>query len=661
MKKIGIVIQARMNSSRLSGKTLKLLDNKTLIEWIFNRLKKTKIKNIILATGKSKKNLKLKTLCDRYNIIFFAGDEKNVLKRYYKVSKKYKLDAIIRVCADNPFVDSKEINSLIESYKHSKGNKDYYFNHRNYESYTYADGFGAELIKFSTLEKLYNNVVHKYHKEHVTSWIWNNLKNFDIIPCKTNIEKKYHHIVCDINNSIEYKKIKNFIKDKKISINDSGEKISKLFSLYEIESNLNDLFKMNRSLAGEENRRTLRYLKNNIPINIKSFASGERVFDWKIPNEWKIINGFIKDSFGNKLIDIKENYLHVASYSQSVKKKIKFNELKKKIYIGKLHNEIPYRTLYYKKDWAFCLSKQDYKKIVKAKSNKNQFEVCIDSKFTKGKMNYGEILIRGKSKKEILISTYICHPSMANDNLSGVILTSLLAKFIKSIPNLNWSYRIIFIPETIGAIAYIKKNLKKIKQIDYGINISCVGGKGSMSYKETKDQDSFLNKLVKNIFSRKKIKVKKYNFDIHGSDERQYSYFGNDINIISIHKDKYYDYKEYHTSLDNLDFVKSNQILKSLEIYKELIKQIEVQKIYKNKNHYSEIMLSKFKLYPDTGGSQMTNKSKKINNLDSILWILYLCDGKKTVSQIYDKLNINKRSFFEIINLLKRKKLIQHV
>ena len=132
---------------------------------------------------------------------------------------------------------------------------------------------------------------------------------------------------------------------------------------------------------------------------------------------------------------------------------------------------------------------------------------------------------------------------MANDNLSGVILTSLLLKFIKNIPNLKWSYRIIFVPETIGAIAYIKKNLKKIKKIDYGINISCVGGRGNMSYKETKDKDSFLNKLVKNLFLKKKIKFKKHNFDIHGSDERQYSYFGNDINVISIHKDKYYEYK----------------------------------------------------------------------------------------------------------------------
>ena len=661
MKKIGIVIQARMNSSRLSEKTLKFLDDKTLIEWIIKRIKKTKIKNIILATGKSKKNLELKTVCDQENIIFFTGDEKNVLERYYKVSKKYKLDAIIRVCADNPFVDSGEIDFLIDSYKKSKGNKDYYFNHRNYKKCTYADGFGAELIKFSTLKKLYNVVKQEYHKEHVTSWIWSNLKSFNIMPCKTNVDKKYHHIICDINNSIDYKKIINFIKEKKISINDKAKKISKLFSSYEIDLYLKDLFSMNRSLAGDENRKTLRYIKNNLPIKIKSFPSGEKVFDWKVPNEWKIRDGFIKDSLGKKLIDVKKNYLHVASYSQPVNKKIKFDKLKKKIYIGKLHNEIPYRTLYYKKDWAFCLTKKDYQKLIMAKLNKNEFKVCINSKFIKGKMNYGELLISGKSKKEILISTYICHPSMANDNLSGVILTSLLARFIKSIPELKWSYRIIYIPETIGAIAYINKNLKKIKKIDYGINVSCVGGKGNMSYKETKDNESFLNKLVKNIFLRKKIKFKKHNFDIHGSDERQYSYYGNDINVISIHKDKYYDYKEYHTSLDNLDFVKSNHILKSFEIYKELIQQIEVQKIYKSKSHYSEIMLSKFNLYPDTGGSLMTNKSKKNKNLDNILWILFLCDGKRTLNQIQDMLNLKKKYFFEIISLLKRKKLILHV
>ena len=215
------------------------------------------------------------------------------------------------------------------------------------------------------------------------------------------------------------------------------------------------------------------------------------MFDWKIPKEWSLKKGYIKDYKGNYIIDIKNNYLHVASYSQAVKKKISFYELKKKIFTAKLSKAIPYRTLYYKKDWAFCMNKIDYQKIKKSELKGKKFEICIDSEFKKGKMNYGEILIPGKSKREVLISTYICHPSMANDNLSGVILTTLLARYIGNIPNLKWSYRVIFVPETIGAIAYINENLDIFKKIDFGLNISCVGGKGGISFKESWDSKSF--------------------------------------------------------------------------------------------------------------------------------------------------------------------------
>ena len=193
---------------------------------------------------------------------------------------------------------------------------DYFFNHRNYQKITYADGFGAELIKFSTLKRLHQTVKDKYHKEHVTSWIWNNQNLFKMMPSKTNISKKYHHIVCDINNLNDYKKIKNFIKEKKISLNFNSNKISKLFSSYEVDLYLKDLFKMNRSLAGNENRKTLKYIKKNSPIMIRSFSSGDKVFNWTIPKEWEIKDGYIKDNFGNKLVDINNNNLHVASYSQ---------------------------------------------------------------------------------------------------------------------------------------------------------------------------------------------------------------------------------------------------------------------------------------------------------------------------------------------------------
>ena len=182
-----------MNSSRLEGKILKQLDDKTLIEWIIKRLKKTKLKNIILATSNSKKDLKLKEICDNEKISFFRGNEKNVLDRFYKAAIKYKLDAIIRVCADNPFVDSAEINYLVKKYNETNYIGDYYFNHRNYNEISYADGFGAELIKFSTLKKLFKIATNNNDKEHVTSLIWNKKNSFNMVPCKTNIEKIPSH------------------------------------------------------------------------------------------------------------------------------------------------------------------------------------------------------------------------------------------------------------------------------------------------------------------------------------------------------------------------------------------------------------------------------------------------------------------------------------
>ena len=232
MKKIGIIIQARANSSRLKGKIFKYLDNKTLLEWVIKRLKKTKNKNIILATGNLKKNLQIKKICKKEKINFFVGSENNVLDRFYRAAKKYKLDVIIRVCADNPFVDKDEINLLVKEYKKTKCNNDYYFNHRNYDEVTYADGFGAELIKYKTLETLFNSATKIADKEHVTSYIWNNKKLFKMLPCSTKIDKKYHHIICDINTINDLKKIRLFIKNKRIKFKDSAKKISKLFSSF---------------------------------------------------------------------------------------------------------------------------------------------------------------------------------------------------------------------------------------------------------------------------------------------------------------------------------------------------------------------------------------------------------------------------------------------
>ena len=249
---------------------------------------------------------------------------------------------------------------------------------------------------------------------------------------------------------------------------------------------------------------------------------------------------------------------------------------------------------------------------------------------------------------------------MANDNLSGVILTAFLTKFIKSMKNRYWSYRIIFIPETIGAISYLNINEKLMKKINFGLVISNVGGKGKFSFKESFNKDHFLNDLVK-VSLKKFIKnPKSYPFDINGSDERQYSSQFFKINICSIFKDKYYDFKQYHSSLDNLNFVKAENIYETLKVYQYLIQKIERQIIYKSIKTACEPMLSKYDLYPKLGGNILPSKHK-LSNLDLILWLLFLSNGDNTIDQISNNLKVNKNKIQTIYNLLKKKKLIERV
>ena len=661
MIKTTIIIQARSNSTRYKNKIFKKISNLSLIEWVIKRCKLSKADKIILATSNHTKDKRLTFFCKQEGIIFFSGDESNVLKRFYDAANFSKTNNIIRVCADNPFIDPKEINQLILSFKKTKGKFDYYFNHRNLNSNTFADGFGAEMFKVSLLKKIIKKKIKKTHKEHVTSYLWDNKNLFSFYPCKTFIQQKYHNIICDINNKFDYDKLRNFIKVKKINVKTSASKIASLISSYEIDYYLKDLFNLNRSLAGENNRKTLKYLKNIVPLSIKGIKSDTNIEGWTIPKEWTINKGHISID-GEKILDFKDNNLHVPSYSQSVNKLLSFKELLKKIHTHKIPKAIPYRTFYYKKDWGFCLSKENLnllKNNLKNQKNK-KIRVRIDAKFKKGKMNYGEILIPGRSKREILISTYICHPSMANDNLSGVILTSLLARFLFSKANLKWSYRLVFVPETIGAISYISKNKKVFNNINTGFNISCVGGKGMFSVKQSVDKDHYINDLVIEVLKKNKIKFKLFPFDINGSDERQYSYFGNKLNIISLHKDKYYDFKEYHTSLDNLNFVNGSQVFATFNLYRLILNKLENEDVYVSSNKFCEPMLSKFKLYPNIGGAinPILNQNK---NLDNILWVLFYSNGIRTLSQIKKKINISESKLNKIIKKLKIEGLLQNV
>ena len=412
------------------------------------------------------------------------------------------------------------------------------------------------------------------------------------------------------------------------------------------------LWPYNRSLTGDGNRKTLRILKKiskNLKIN--NFKSGEKVFDWKIPEEWKIKDAYIKNSKGEKILDFKKNNLILLGYSKPITKKISYKELIKKIYyLKESPTAIPYATSYYKKDWGFCMSYNQFKNI----SPSETFYIKIDSSFLKnGKMDYGEILIKGKSDKEVFISTYICHPSMANNELSGPCLSIYLAKFLSRF-NLNYSYRFIFIPETIGSIAYLSKNLSHMKKkVIAGFNITCVAGKNIFSFLSTKYSNKLIDKITLKIFEKNNIEFKTCSWLERGSDERQYQSPFIDIPVVSIMRSKYNNYKEYHTSLDNLDFISSKSFQASFDIYKKIIFELE-KNIFPTTQILCEPNLGKRNMYP-----KLSIKKSNKTTSNVILNFLTYCDGTNSLSDIQRKIKSTKKDVEKIYKLLLKKKIIK--
>ncbi len=368
-------------------------------------------------------------------------------------------------------------------------------------------------------------------------------------------------------------------------------------------------FKIHRSITGEGVRKSLKLLKKEIPsLKIKKINSGKKIFDWKVPPEWNVKDAYIKDENNKKIIDFKNNNLHLVNYSFPVKKIISKKELLSHLnFLKNKPDAIPYITSYYKKYWGFSVSFRDFKSKFKGKN----FKVLIDSNFnSKGFMNYGELIIKGRSKKEILIHTYICHPSMANNETSGPIVCTYLAKYFKKRKN-YYTYRFIFTPETVGAIAYIKKNLKNlIKNIIGGYVITCVGDSKNFSYLESKNK-SISNRVAKSTFKELNIKYKNYSFLKRVSDERQYNSPGVNLSIGAIMRSKPGTFKEYHTSKDDFNLVTKDSLKKSFETIKKVLINFDNEIIPLNK-YICEPFLTKRNLYPTLSTGKISKKIEKI-------------------------------------------------
>jgi len=385
-----------------------------------------------------------------------------------------------------------------------------------------------------------------------------------------------------------------------------------------------ELYPICRSITGNGVRETLNKIRSIIPLEIREVPSGTRVFDWEVPKEWNIEDAWVKDSKGNKIIDFKKSNLHVLNYSVPIRKKVSLGALKEHLYTLPDHPDwIPYRTSYYQENWGFCIRHKDFVKL-----KEDNYEICIDSTLQNGHLTFGEYFIQGQLQDEILISTHICHPSLCNDNLSGIALASMLAAHLSE-TNLQYSYRFLFIPGTIGSVAWLSLNEQKLSKIKHGLVLACVGDSGPFTYKRSRQGNAKIDDAVQQILRDSNGEVKIIDFSPYGYDERQYCSPGINLSVGCLMRTPYGEYPEYHTSADNLEFVTAENLAASFKTCINVFNVVEKNKKYINQNPKCEPQLGKRGIYDHIGGH-----SDSKNFQLAMLWVLNLSDGHHTLLDI---------------------------
>ncbi|MGA2416292.1 MAG: DUF4910 domain-containing protein [Candidatus Sulfotelmatobacter sp.] len=403
-----------------------------------------------------------------------------------------------------------------------------------------------------------------------------------------------------------------------------------------------ELWPLPRSITGAGVRKTLEILQREVPpLVLRSIATGTQCFDWTIPEEWSITDAFLENESGDRLVDFQNNNLHVVGYSVPVDEWLELEQLQPHLHsLPDQPSAVPYITSYYSPRWGFCMTDTQRRSL-----QPGRYRAVIRSELKAGVLNYGELLLPGESEQEILLSTYVCHPSMANNELSGPVVTTALAAWLMTRQRRKYTYRILFIPETIGSIAYLSLNLERLKaKTVAGYVITCIGDDRSYSFLPSRADDSLADVVAAHVLHHVAPDYRKYSYLDRGSDERQYCSPGVDLPVASVMRTKYGEFPEYHTSLDDLNLVTPSGLGGGFLVYRRILECLEAN-CYPKVTVLCEPQLGKRGLYPTL------SKKNSANEIRTMMNLIAYSDGSLSLLQIAEKIG---QPMWDLVPILDR-------
>ena len=388
-----------------------------------------------------------------------------------------------------------------------------------------------------------------------------------------------------------------------------------------------ELFPVCRSITGEGLRRSFEILGRHIPLVLTEIPTGTPVFDWTIPREWNIRGASIARLDGTRVVDFAQHNLHVVQYSTPIDAVVSLDELRRHIHTLPDHPDwIPYRTSYYSESWGFCLTQTELQSL-----RDPEYRVVIDSSLEQGHLTYAECIVRGASEEEVLLSCHSCHPSLANDNLSGMVVAAMLARHLMEAPR-RYTYRFLFMPGTIGSLAWLAHNRDAVARMRHGLVLSCLGDQGAMTYKQSRRGDAPIDRIVSYVLRQDSDAHRVRPFIPYGYDERQYCSPGFNLPVGCLMRTPNGEYAEYHSSADNLSLLQSSSLDHSLAMLQKIVEVIEGDTTYLSLNQFGEPQLGRRGLYGTLGGQSFTGDRQM-----ALLWVMNLADGHHSLLDIAER------------------------